>query len=828
MRNWKQFVKRSLVLVLTLSMIIGSVDMTVFAAEFTENDMEFMEDEFLGTEYEIYGDESLKNEYEVYEDESLESEYNIYGDESPESDFEIYEDEMFAVDTSEIESVGTFDNEEGFITDDVEIELPDSSVSYGEEEFVTEAWISEFSETPDSEEVVSVEVVDLGSLSLDLEENSAYSESLEMFSASTGRCDLAGGNYYKWVDRMNVPAFVLTFYNRLVEAADNDGYQDFLISDAAFSKANARKINTGYGYEYFSAVQYCALKNPTYAQREYVYATLRAAFDAFTMDHPEVFWLSGNTRACYVQSGSTYTFYLLLKVHSGSVSSTFDMRESNYGSASAIKADIKVRDNAVTNILNSSGVKSATSVYGVIRALNEWLTKNCEYNTKLSLGIGYEGKRAHNCLSALTGGYGVNGPVCEAYAKAFKILCNKKGIPCALTVGDAGEAHMWNSVRLYGVWYEVDVTWNDPTTGYSAGRVSGYENEDYLLVGKDTYINGSRFQYSHTTTNDVSTAPFDFPNGPVISSSAYVHKSQSTTPDTLNYVMRLGGATRYDTSLTIARKLSDVANRTTFNSVIIASGKDFADALAGSYLAKKTNAPILMTNGKNGAALKSFINTYLTDGGTIYILGGTAAVARNIESSFKGLGTIYRIAGDTRYNTNLLILYEAGVSKQDILVCTGKDFPDSLAASATGKPLLLVNNKSLSAAQKTFLNLVKGSNIYVIGGTGVVSKSFENTLKSYGTTQRVAGANRYETSVKIAEKFFKNPRSAVLAYAWNFPDGLCGGPLASTINGPLILTKPGKENAAVNYMSKNGIHTGFVLGSSELIPDYLAIEIFGL
>lgn len=27
----------------------------------------------------------------------------------------------------------------------------------------------------------------------------------------------------------------------------------------------------------------------------------------------------------------------------------------------------------------------------------------------------------------------------------------------------------------------------------------------------------------------------------------------------------------------------------------------------------------------------------------------------------------------------------------------------------------------------------------------------------------------------VAEKYFENPESAVLAYAWNYPDGLCGG-----------------------------------------------------
>ena len=101
-------------------------------------------------------------------------------------------------------------------------------------------------------------------------------------------------------------------------------------------------------------------------------------------------------------------------------------------------------------------------------------------------------------------------------------------------------------------------------------------------------------------------------------------------------------------------------------------------------------------------------------------------------------------------------------------------------------------------------------------------------MKAYGAITRIGGATRYETSVLIAKEFFSNPKYAVLAYAENFPDGLCGGPLAINTNGPLILTKTGKEAAATEYVTGNYITSGAVLGGEILISDNAAKKVFGL
>ena len=291
-------------------------------------------------------------------------------------------------------------------------------------------------------------------------------------------------------------------------------------------------------------------------------------------------------------------------------------------------------------------------------------------------------------------------------------------------------------------------------------------------------------------------------------------------------VYRIAGDNRYATSLAIAGALKAQQNEEAFDAVIIANGKNFPDALAGSYLSGKLNAPILMANEKPQYAepLRTFIQENLKEGGMIYILGGTSAVPESVVQGLKGF-EIKRLAGVSRYETNLLILEEAGVTDEPILVCTGRGFADSLSASATGNPILLVG-KSLTAEQIDFMAAHQGNPYYVIGGESAVSTEIENVVRKYGEVQRIAGSGRYETSILVAETFFENPETAVLASAKNFPDGLCGGPLAMSKNAPLILTATGKESNAVAYAKANEIHIGAVLGGTGLISDEATNSIF--
>jgi putative cell wall-binding protein len=291
------------------------------------------------------------------------------------------------------------------------------------------------------------------------------------------------------------------------------------------------------------------------------------------------------------------------------------------------------------------------------------------------------------------------------------------------------------------------------------------------------------------------------------------------------FYLRLMGSNRYETAFLAADQLKIELGVEEFENIIVASGTGFADALAGSYLAVVKNAPILLVNSYTVTDVAEYIGENLASGGTVYLLGGNAAVPASMEAELEGL-YVERLAGANRYETNLMILEEAGFAGEEILVCTGNGFADSLSASAVGKPILLVN-KSLNAAQLEFLEVTSGEFV-IIGGESAVSAAVENKLDEYGEVSRLAGANRYETSVLVAERFFDAPTSAVVAYSQNFPDGLCGGPLAAATDSPLLLMATNRGDNVIEYAQEVGISSGAVLGGTGLIDDATAKNLFSM
>ncbi|MBR6771758.1 MAG: cell wall-binding repeat-containing protein [Clostridia bacterium] len=291
-------------------------------------------------------------------------------------------------------------------------------------------------------------------------------------------------------------------------------------------------------------------------------------------------------------------------------------------------------------------------------------------------------------------------------------------------------------------------------------------------------------------------------------------------------VSRIYGADRYETAFAAADALKKELGVYRFKNIVVASGTDFADALSGSYLASAKNAPTLLvcSNSAIQNEVKDYIKANLVSNGTVYILGGEVAVPASMENGLEGFNVV-RLGGANRYETNLLILKEAGVGQSDILVCTGTNFADSLSASSTKLPILLVRH-SLEESQKEFLASTSGTK-YIIGGTNAVPEKLETELKAYGEVRRIGGATRFETSVLVAEEFFASPSFAVLAYAANFPDGLSAGPLAAYLNAPLILTDS-NNTVASGYAEKNGIRSGYVAGGKILISDKAVRNIFDM
>ena len=297
--------------------------------------------------------------------------------------------------------------------------------------------------------------------------------------------------------------------------------------------------------------------------------------------------------------------------------------------------------------------------------------------------------------------------------------------------------------------------------------------------------------------------------------------------------IRIYGATRYKTSLQLA-ELMAVEGAKSFRRIILVSGQDFPDGLSASSLAAVTGAPILTTDAKASRyqQVNEFVKKYLDPDGTVFIIGGTNVIPDKAVADLSSFECI-RLAGNTRYTTNLAVLEKCRIHEGDeILIATGTSFPDSLSASATGRPLLLVNGEkgTLSAKQKEFLleKAAMNCSFTILGGVNAISADLEKQIEACTgkNVDRIAGSTRYKTSIAIAERYFGNAKETqtvpILVYGENFPDALCAGIIGCMRKSPIILMTSGNASALTpvkDYAKDHGIAHAYVLGGPGLISD---------
>ena len=308
-------------------------------------------------------------------------------------------------------------------------------------------------------------------------------------------------------------------------------------------------------------------------------------------------------------------------------------------------------------------------------------------------------------------------------------------------------------------------------------------------------------------------------------------------------ITRIAGDGRCQTAMEAAEELKKIQGVEKFRTILVADGNNYPDALSGSYLAAVADAPILLVQAnqkKVTQTVKEYILSNLTADATVYILGGTNSIPTDFEASIASAGyTVKRLAGNDRYLTSLMIIQEGdallvqqgNAPADSLLVCAGGGYADSLSASATGRPVLLVNGgkTALTTSQKNYLDTIGKRSIYIIGGPNSVSNAIATQLNAYDTdsaTKRIAGDGREETSAKVAQEFFPNATFAVLADGNNYPDGLSGGPVAYAKQAPLLLIRAKRESYAKDFVG-NRIKEGYILGGPNSVSDNSAKVIFG-
>lgn len=252
-------------------------------------------------------------------------------------------------------------------------------------------------------------------------------------------------------------------------------------------------------------------------------------------------------------------------------------------------------------------------------------------------------------------------------------------------------------------------------------------------------------------------------------------------------VGRVSGNTRYDTM----GSLTERGNWAKGGSVVLASGANYPDALAASSLAGGFNGPILLTD-PNGLSTSARDQLKLLCPSRVFIVGGNAAVSPSVERQVKellGSGcAVFRVAGQTRYETSLVAAEINPKSSDTVIVATGGNYADALSVSpyafASGSPVVLCDKSSgLTPGAIDTIHSKAYSKAVIVGGSAAVPASVERQLSSAGVKNitRLSGATRYETSTKIADFELKSGLGftmdgVMLATGNNFPDALSAGP----------------------------------------------------
>ncbi|AWI05903.1 cell wall-binding repeat-containing protein [Clostridium drakei] len=268
-------------------------------------------------------------------------------------------------------------------------------------------------------------------------------------------------------------------------------------------------------------------------------------------------------------------------------------------------------------------------------------------------------------------------------------------------------------------------------------------------------------------------------------------------------VTRIGEADKYATAAKAATtnwKISD--------NIILVSGEGYADAISVIPLAKKLDAPVLLTEAGT-------LNTYTANAistlkaKNIYVVGGNTSVSQAIRSELKKNYNLIELNGDNRYETNVSVaqkLVELGVDASNVMMVGGEGFSDAISvapiAAAKGQILLLGNNKS--NLMKSVLNFISNnkSKITVIGTKSVID---DKTLNSFSGTRIDGGQNRFYTNLKVL-KLFKDSIKVDKLYVANasgdeYTDALVASSLAGRTSSPLVLIDEQGISATTNAMA---------------------------
>ena len=295
------------------------------------------------------------------------------------------------------------------------------------------------------------------------------------------------------------------------------------------------------------------------------------------------------------------------------------------------------------------------------------------------------------------------------------------------------------------------------------------------------------------------------------------------SPAPTGAVTRLAGSDRDATSVDVSQATFPTAGSA--GAVVLASDAAYPDALAGTPLAVAKHGPLLLTTPSAlDPVVATEIGRVLPKGGTVYLLGGDAALASGIDAAVQAQGDVaQRVAGSDRFATAVAIAGVLG-DPTTVLEATGLDFPDGLSAGAAaakaGGAVLLTNAGAQASETATYLAAHPGDTVIAVGGPAAAADP--------GATP-IVGADRFATAVMVAQHFFTAPTTLGFASGLGFPDALAGGAGIGATGGPLLLVPAcgALPSSVSSYLSSvhGSVQSASLYGGTAVVGDDVLAEL---
>lgn len=232
------------------------------------------------------------------------------------------------------------------------------------------------------------------------------------------------------------------------------------------------------------------------------------------------------------------------------------------------------------------------------------------------------------------------------------------------------------------------------------------------------------------------------------------------------------------------------------NKVILVNDNAYPDAISATNVSMG-KYPLLYT-GKNSLSVetKSALDKMFLD--EIYMMGGVNTISKKVENSLKKNfphAKITRIMGNNRYDTSAESA-KTRANTTNLIFAAGTNYADALYATSLAAhqnaPILLVSNEGLSQSTRKFIQSIGNiDNVTIVGGEISVNQSVKNQIENLTKKRvtRLAGVDRYESSVEVAKRVNANPAEVITTSGEVFADALVSSTVAQKIKAPILLVK---------------------------------------